>query len=369
VGSAPNCPTCGRPIPEPDAIRLGELIEKYLGEKEKTQTLTAKTLGEYRADLETFLEVVGDIPADQVGFTTARDFKDVLLNLPANRRKNPAFRGRSARALAATDTPTASITTIQHGISRVSGLLSWAKANGYVDANPMEGIGRTIGRREKPSWSDRERFSEADLSLIFGHALLSQTLRLKRKHGAAFYWVPILALFTGARLNELAQLHCEDVQKVEGIWTVNINDDTPDKRLKNQSSRRMVPLAETILELGFLDYWANQVDAHERLFPTLPHGRDGYGRYVSKWFNEDYLPMLGIKVERKAFHSLRHTVADVLKQSGVLYEHAAEYLGHAQNTETFGRYGKRFRPGVLHAECCQFLRFEFIAWENLRASW
>ncbi len=38
------------------------------------------------------------------------------------------------------------------------------------------------------------------------------------------YWIPLLALFTGARLSELAQLHKADIRKEQGIWCLNITE-------------------------------------------------------------------------------------------------------------------------------------------------
>ena len=49
--------------------------------------------------------------------------------------------------------------------------------------------------------------------------------------------------------------------------------------------------------------------------------------------------------------SLHHTVADKLIQLGDVGSYISEYLGHATDgSETFGRYGKRYKPSVLLEE-------------------
>ena len=62
------------------------------------------------------------------------------------------------------------------------------------------------------------------------------------------YWLPLLALWTGGRLGELAQLLTSDVVEISGIWVIRITD-APDntnsdhvKRLKNPESERDVPV-------------------------------------------------------------------------------------------------------------------------------
>ena len=70
-------------------------------------------------------------------------------------------------------------------------------------------------------------------------------------------------------------------------------------------------------------------------------GSDGYIKNVSRFFNVKWLPEIGVKTSKKSFHSLRHTFANELKQSGVNEQVASELLGHASQSITYGRYGKK----------------------------
>jgi len=161
------------------------------------------------------------------------------------------------------------------------------------------------------------------------------------------YWLPILGLYTGARINELCQLYKGDVKKVDGIWCININADKPDQKLKSKSSWRNIPIHSKLLELGFIDYVQSLPEG--RLFPTLKYlPEDGYGKYPSKWFSFQRDKAL-TKEERykKTFHSFRHTVANEFKQLGVEYSPASYILGHSNETMTYGRYGKDYSPSVL----------------------
>jgi len=44
---------------------------------------------------------------------------------------------------------------------------------------------------------------------------------------------------------------------------------------------------------------------------------------------------------------MRHMVTDCMKQAGVQEIVIAEIIGHANNSMTTGRYGKRYQPKVL----------------------
>lgn len=52
------------------------------------------------------------------------------------------------------------------------------------------------------------------------------------------YWIPLVCLFTGARLGEVAQLRIEDVRRERGVWFIHIsNDDSTGQSTKSGYSR------------------------------------------------------------------------------------------------------------------------------------
>ena len=70
------------------------------------------------------------------------------------------------------------------------------------------------------------------------------------------------------------------------------------------------------------------------------------GSAFGKWyqrFNREHVTT----DKGKVFHSLRHSLANNLKQSGVQEVVIAEILQHANDSVTTGRYGKRYQPKVL----------------------
>ena len=134
------------------------------------------------------------------------------------------------------------------------------------------------------------------------------------------------------------------------FWEL-FNRNSNDKKLKNASSERVIPIHPKLIELGFLNFVKGQKKNNsQRLFSHLKLGSDGYIKNVSRFFNVKWLPEIGVKTSKKSFHSLRHTFANELKQSGVSEQVASELFGHAFQSITYGRYGKESRIEILMKE-------------------
>jgi integrase len=89
-------------------------------------------------------------------------------------------------------------------------------------------------------------------------------------------WLPLLGLFTGARLGELCHPLVSDVQCAEGIDYINLTDEGDEQAIKTVGSRRRVPIHPELVRLGFLDYVKGRKAAKdERLFPLLKQGWNG----------------------------------------------------------------------------------------------
>ena len=123
------------------------------------------------------------------------------------------------------------------------------------------------------------------------------------------------------------------------------------KKVKTKAAKRVVPVHSVFIQLGFLDYVERlRKQGRTRVWPGLVPGRDGYGQKISRWFGrwrKTWLTKQNLE-EKKAFHSLRHTCDNALKQAGLLDVRLLELMGHSLGKDqTFGRYGKRSNPKML----------------------
>ena len=161
-----------------------------------------------------------------------------------------------------------------------------------------------------------------------------------------------------------------DIYPLNKLWVLDINEKTTDKKLKTKNAKRIIPLHQTLIDLGFLDYYhILEMQGKERLFHELTLGRDGYTKNPSRYFN-DYLRELKIKTPKNKydFHSFRHTCNNALIQKDVIEEHRNDYLGWEQTGMSKKVYGKPFEPSILKKRCSNVISFP-INWKKLEVDW
>jgi integrase len=167
------------------------------------------------------------------------------------------------------------------------------------------------------------------------------------------FWAPLIALHTGMRINEIAQLSLSDLAVIDGINCFNVTDE-PDpndeddqqelarrKTLKTEAAKRIVRMHPKLIELGLLAYADTLRRAgHTRLFPDLAtDNRDGPGQPAFKQFGR-YLNRIGLSDKRLVFHSFRHGVVEKLRpHTEIPKELRKLVVGHSPIEETHDNYG------------------------------
>lgn len=143
-------------------------------------------------------------------------------------------------------------------------------------------------------------------------------------------WGPLIAIYTGARLNEIAQLRLDDIKHEGDFYYFDLNENDDDARLKNEASARRVPIHSKLKNLGLLEYVNDmRSEGHKRLFPHFPYSKkNGYGRNLGQWFNNVFLPKLEMKTKKLVFHSFHHTMMTVLGQNDVPDTIIKAIVGH-----------------------------------------
>lgn len=148
------------------------------------------------------------------------------------------------------------------------------------------------------------------------------------------------------RLEEICQLHTEDIYEEDGIWLIDIRtsstDGLEDKILKTKNAIRRVPIHSDLIQLGLLDYHNEIAQRSIRLFPKLykTDKSPKYGKQVGKQF-ASLLKSLGIE-DKKSFHSLRHTFSDYFKKLNLHNDIFRQVFGHEATTLAAKQYGSKF---------------------------
>ncbi|MGB3212132.1 MAG: site-specific integrase [Desulforhopalus sp.] len=208
---------------------------------------------------------------------------------------------------------------------------------GIITVNPFVGLKVMISKKVS---EQRKALEIEDLQTLFDEKYFIQDDERPSR-----YWVPIIAAYSGMRMEEIAQLTRSDLQIIEGVLCFNINDDG-EKKLKTLNSARIVPAHSELLRLGFDRFLENKED-DERLFFDLSKKNNGkWSHNLSKWFIR-YRRKCGVTEPGKTFHSFRHTVATIWKRQDVHESIPATLLGHSAGGITYTRYGKGYEIDKL----------------------
>lgn len=332
---------------------LSELHESYLAEEHAG--IVSSSIACRRATLRFFTEVAGDRPIATYTRADAAMFRRPLPNLPKDAGRH--FSGMTdlqAIEAATPGAPRISKKTVNDRLSILSSFGKWLERTEAGFAAETFRLQRF--RRPRDEKHVVQGFSDADIVSIFScPAFTGCRSEKNQQHRGAYkirdyrFWVPMLAAYTGARLNELAQLRIEDIVIREDIACLSIADEHASQSLKSANARRLVPLHGSLLDAGFMRHIE---DARQRgwqwVFEDIAPDRDGRRSWVAGKRFRILLMRLGLKDGvRGGLHRFRHSVIDRLRMAGVEKPMIAALVGHERpDRSVTDLYGSRPTPRV-----------------------
>lgn len=316
-------------------MTLSEVTKEYIMAKESGWTVKSKMV--FEGVFRLLMDILGDVDVTTITRPVVLELRATLQKLPANMYKK--YPGKSAKEVLVENIPEPmSINSVNKHVAKLGSLLRYCTDEGILNRNTASGLKISETKRAD---EERKSYSVEDVSKIVGNLPIT-------KISPERYWIPLIGLFSGMRLNEICQLYQSDIIQIENIWCFSINNEK-DKKLKNNASARIVPIHPKLLALGLLSY-VDQIRKQNspRLWMNLICCEiNGYGNAFGKWYqryNREFVTGDPLKV----FHSMRHLVTDTLKQAGIIETVIAEIVGHSNSASmTMGRYGKRYQPKVL----------------------
>lgn len=362
VQSASEATTPVEPV-TPDTPMVSELIEKYLMSTSAEVSKTEKTIRQKRRTLRQFVWIVGDLPANQLTVNDVYKYLDVMRELPSKLSATPEFRGKSLTEIINMDLTDAELqapATISKKFKELKSFTRWIRLTKHNLDNVADGVKFSISSRGKNSES-KKKYNRRDINgMVAGLVTVRAKTNIKGEQvpNSTFlsrperHWVPIMALFSGFRLEELCQLLVTDIIKVGGIWCANCDwyDDQGNevKDLKNPNAKRTQPLHQTLLDLGFLEFWKQTKEAgHKRLFHQLtPSKTTGkLQANFANWYNGSKALQPNGKLKSpgfeniyvdddplKSFHSTRHTFCTALDRTKISDRMLSDLMGHSKDT-------------------------------------
>lgn len=349
VVKTPPMPSVATPSAHATTPMLSEALKLWLDERRLTNVWTAKTRDSYIHWTNSFLDVVGDRQIELYKKDDARKFKQLLLALPKHWRKLPQTRDGTIQGAAevaqALSLETISPATINKALNRVGNFWGWAE--GHYDnltGNLLKGlaVNDNVKARDK-----RKPFSADQLTALFSSPLFvgCRSERIRAQPGntdmrdTPWFWLPILSLYSGARLNELCQLHVDDVKMDDDIPHLILTDEGEDQSIKTGNTRRS-PLHAQPLAIGFAGFVKERrKHGSGLLFARLKQNKFGsYSDRMSKDF-ATYIRKVGVMEDKTSFHSFRHNFEDACRHGGVAPHIMDALQGHSERGQA-GRYGR-----------------------------
>lgn len=323
--------------PVPTAPLLSEVIEHFIGKQRDDVPMFKK----YRPALGLFLECVGDKPVNTLRQKEIDEYFYLLCKLPPRWTDEKRKRGISAVELAKIVWPTCiSKKTFEDGYMAafrpfLVDAVRVFQDQGFPPHLTIAGI-KYSGEREETE-NEQRAMRQDELSRLFtGPEYVSFASDPECRH---YYWLPLIGLYTGARINEVCQLNPQcDIRQEQGIWIFDINEKTEGdervkKTVKNASSRRKVPIHSELIRLGLLDYVDSVKEQGAKLlFPGWNPSSAGRAAGVAeRWFRK-LIRTTGLRDETPqarlvGFHAFRHTFLNNAMNNDISF---AEWLtGHA----------------------------------------
>lgn len=248
---------------------------------------------------------------------------------------------------------------------RLAAIHKFAFKRGYTTVHP-ELIEKPrfekISNRERKSTSlddtKSSSFQTHELQAIFdGYLYRPKPLNARKEVHPFHFWFPLIALYSGMRINEISGLTTQAVEESkEGIWHFKVEEDQQNnRRIKSIASKRRVPVHRHLIQLGFIEYVSNRKRVkHKMLFDGLHFNeRNGWGNTATRFFTRvpspsspgtGYFHDIGIHLvahDGRDFHAFRHTLIDKLRACGVDNDYDIEAItGHEKlNVSEADRYG------------------------------
>lgn len=285
-----------------NSYSLDNAFDSWVLQKKRPEA----SIKEWRSTLVLFKSLHGDIPVAEISKAHIAEFRDYFLklNLKAD--------------------------TVRKRLTAISSVLKMAVDNDAINFNPA----LSIKVAKNPMDNQRMEYSLENLRTIFSSPIFTSTLRPKFI-GEAAYWVPLIALFTGARQDEILQLTPADIIKDEptNSYYFDFNTRSEGKSLKTAVSLRQTPIHKELIKIGLLDYHET-IKNEAKLFPRVSSANS-----FSSWWTK-YSAEIGVWViKSKVFHSFRHNFITASRSSGIPEDYRAVIEGHTAGKGAAYDYG------------------------------
>lgn len=333
ANDAPPVPPSDSPA-APVERNILTLFDTYWAEQKSK--VSASGEAEARRTIQQFVEVSGITDVTLFRKAHLAAYKQQLQKLPPNAARD--YPGMTvAQIIASVPAGSARLKpkTINSRLSLLAVFGKWlANTTDDVNASVFSTAALPVGG----SSDKMEEFTDAEVCAIFLQPTFTGCESERNQKAPGTYrvrdyrfWLPLMAAYTGCRLNELTQLRLEDILDLQGTLCLLITDEGEGQSLKNQQSKRRVPVHSALLKVGFLErVSAARQAGWKNFFEDIPVDRHGRRSETAGKRFRKYIQRIGVKGagDRGGMHRFRHTVVEKLRTSGLFDHQIAPLVGH-----------------------------------------
>ena len=356
---------------------LSEIVEEYIDFKTSEGEWRKRTVAATVPRLRRFVELIGNPRADTLTRDALKQYRAYLVGSPAQQKERwkkyskipeKKLEGMILRG----EIPEAdriSRGALNTYITQINSFLKWATVQHDIPGWACQIIQRVKassgGKVVSAEESMRRAFTEKEIRTIFSQSGFTEDGFTR----SWYFWVPLIALFSGARVGEIGQMRIDDVREAQstagaaGVLCFDIND-KEDKLTKNATSIRLVPVHPMLVEIGLKEYMERLRKRGETLlFPELEKRSKStvmhYGETISHWFSK-FKRGIGVggpmnedgeynKDGKEAtFHSFRNTFITECQRNRLELSMIQQLVGHSKGATMTDRYTDRYSPMELY---------------------
>lgn len=327
-------------------------IFKDFAEKKRNNKISENSIKENELCIYTAFTILNKKYIENVTYQDCQKLSLVMYKLP--KRWNEKYKPEELREILKTETTNRiSITSVNKYLRTFKEFLLYCKKRRLIPESFGDDL--EVPKRKDPIKVDG--FTREELQNIFNPSFYPPKNNI---YYAWRYWIPLIAIFTGMRLNEICQLYCDDIKYINRVWYFRLTNERQDQSLKNKQSKRLVPIHPKLIELGFIDFVKEvRSSKKDRLFYQFVYSpKNHYTHAMSMWFAR-YLKGLGINGRNKVFHSFRHTVKPYLRDARISQEYQNAICGWSTSDIGERIYGGEIPIKILYEEISK-LSYPFL---------
>lgn len=308
------------PIDKPNKLRFADLFERYKEHVKHHEPLRAESrIIAYTTSANRFVEFIGKKAVEDITVADLADFRNLLEKLPS--RPSKLVRQLPLHKQVEAEGEKISTTRVENILKELSSIFRVAVEDGKLTDNPLSKL-----KKRKTVSSPRivRSFSQDEIRQIFSLPVFNGD---ETPHGDMAYWIPIILYYSGARVEEIAQLRKGDIVEESGIPCFRLA--MGEGQSIKMGNTRQFPIHSHLLELGFLEF------VQSRTYQLFTNKSDvnrkysyNYGRWWGNYIREHGLTREGIKPT----HSFRHTLVTLCRDLNVREEIQDSILRHNENS-------------------------------------